>query len=1064
MFPEGSLANSIIVTVWVGILVVAFFNLRFGWVLSGLVVPGYIVPLLLVNPVSALVIIFEAWVTYAISLAICNKTGTWLKLSHFFGRDRFFLLVIISVAVRLTFDAFLFPTMSSYLEHTWDTQLRFQNDLHSFGLIIISLMANQMWKTGFLRGSWHLFVTLAITFLIVKYVIIAGTNFSIANLSFMYEEIAVAILASPKSYIIVLLCCFIASRMNLRYGWEFSGILIPSLLALQWYFPQKILVTFVETFVILGLGTLVLKIPRVANMNIAGARKLVVFFTLGFIYKLTMAYIIEWYNPYLKVSDYFAFGYLLSTLLAIKIHDKKLLIHTTRATLQISLIAVICATFIGFGLTKINLHKFSSTDINIATKPIEKKGESIDEWLLSQKVNFFENKSQGYIRQPSVTEIDNFTLAIKQIDLELQQGSTISQQTQQLFARVGYVILDLGSHYVLQPVEDKTRGVFALNKDPQAYSLLISTPRGLDENLAYDASFSLYKLLNAKYLAISTSPFKNNEDGSSDSLLNPNSFFSFFQKILSNNNVLQVRTTKRDVELVAKRYSHLVKTETDSYLWIKGGLRKGFDLNALSEFTKEPELVWSSPDFFNQQRSASSNGFLELLINQAIANRLKVLASNQQLNVQQVQTELSIEGYLNDLILKEKNYIAPKLSELYIEPKNYEALFLHEQILNPLLELIDVFNKEGEWSEESLTELSNLNELARLFSYQLSEYTYVRNKRKYLILSELPGQSKRYWGTYIFTLGESQPQIVEIPRPIMEIGTFEYGLYLFSRLNARALLIASAHPNANSNGKSDFLSRFNTDNSFNIVHYSLFKHYRNEFLQAQVIRGMGFEQAVESPNIDVLISETNNIDSQEFANDSLSSIENLLNTLNLSHQNTASDDNANQFAIGQGTNSLENQLRYQANKQIITQWISPRLNDNLRQSEEQWLSNKHFTALDIERETQDVFTYLNSATYSEKAFSNELVSSIDSFVSSDNIVYFLDVLNKTEFRFKLITDIDSKHNYLFIFDAEKVVASRNLNGINPKNVSLENRKEEQITKFINDRANWLFAESLEIVP
>jgi len=243
IFPQGSLANSIIVTVWIGILVVAFFNLRFGWVLSGLVVPGYIVPLLLVNPVSAFVIIFEAWITYAISLFICNKTGSWLRLSHFFGRDRFFLLVLISVAVRLSFDAFLFPNLSHFIEQSFDTQLRFQNDLHSFGLIIISLMANQMWKTGIVRGSWHLFVTLGITFLIVKYVVIAGTNFSIANLSFMYEEISVAILASPKSYIIVLVCCYIASHMNLRYGWEFSGILIPSLLALQWYFPQKILVT-----------------------------------------------------------------------------------------------------------------------------------------------------------------------------------------------------------------------------------------------------------------------------------------------------------------------------------------------------------------------------------------------------------------------------------------------------------------------------------------------------------------------------------------------------------------------------------------------------------------------------------------------------------------------------------------------------------------------------------------------------------------------------------------------------------------------------------------------------
>ena len=57
IFPEGGLVSSIITTVWVGVFVLCFFNLRYGWVLSGLVVPGYIVPLLIVKPVAGFVII-----------------------------------------------------------------------------------------------------------------------------------------------------------------------------------------------------------------------------------------------------------------------------------------------------------------------------------------------------------------------------------------------------------------------------------------------------------------------------------------------------------------------------------------------------------------------------------------------------------------------------------------------------------------------------------------------------------------------------------------------------------------------------------------------------------------------------------------------------------------------------------------------------------------------------------------------------------------------------------------------------------------------------------------------
>jgi len=49
------------------------------------------------------------------------------------------------------------------------------------------------------------------------------TNFTISNLSYVYEDIAASMLASPKAYIILITTSFVASRMNLLYGWEFSG-------------------------------------------------------------------------------------------------------------------------------------------------------------------------------------------------------------------------------------------------------------------------------------------------------------------------------------------------------------------------------------------------------------------------------------------------------------------------------------------------------------------------------------------------------------------------------------------------------------------------------------------------------------------------------------------------------------------------------------------------------------------------------------------------------------------------------------------------------------------------
>ena len=93
IFPEGGLAGSIITTVWVGVFVMCFFNLRFGWVLSGLVVPGYLVPLLIVKPFAAVVITIEAVFAYLIVYLFSQKLAPG-RFPSLFGRDRFMGLIL----------------------------------------------------------------------------------------------------------------------------------------------------------------------------------------------------------------------------------------------------------------------------------------------------------------------------------------------------------------------------------------------------------------------------------------------------------------------------------------------------------------------------------------------------------------------------------------------------------------------------------------------------------------------------------------------------------------------------------------------------------------------------------------------------------------------------------------------------------------------------------------------------------------------------------------------------------------------------------------------------------
>ncbi|UOR16561.1 poly-gamma-glutamate biosynthesis protein PgsC/CapC [Qipengyuania aquimaris] len=349
IFPEGGLASSVITTVWVGVFVVCFFNLRFGWVLSGLVVPGYLVPLVILKPLAAGVIILEAVITYLIVYAFSEKLGRG-RWHSVFGRDRFVALVIASIAVRLTMDGWLLPLLADWLGDRVG-QFDWRNNLQSLGLVIVSLLANQFWKPGLVRGLFAALVTTGIAYVIVRFGLMEFTNFRISGISYLYEGLASSILASPKAYIILTITAMLASRMNLKYGWDFSGVLIPALIALQWYQPSKILTSFIEAGVIYAVASLVLRTPIFANTTIEGARKILLFFNIAFVYKLLLGYAVVAFSIDIKMTDLFGFGYLLSTLIAIKAHDKNIFPRLLRSTLQVSLVGAALGNIAGFALS-----------------------------------------------------------------------------------------------------------------------------------------------------------------------------------------------------------------------------------------------------------------------------------------------------------------------------------------------------------------------------------------------------------------------------------------------------------------------------------------------------------------------------------------------------------------------------------------------------------------------------------------------------------------------------------------------------------------------------------------
>jgi len=211
VFSTGMFSSAVFVCIWLGAIVAVVFNLGLGWPLSGLVVPGYLAPLILTRPWLAFTIFLDSAITYFVSYFISERCGRHRYWHTFLGRDRFFLIILVSVIVRLVFDKFAYPIMGEFINHAFSLHFDYRNNLHSFGVVVVALLANFFWGLGFRRSIVPFVSIVFCTVFLIRYVLMVFTNFSIANLSHIYMDIAIYLDATPKSYIILLITAYIAS-------------------------------------------------------------------------------------------------------------------------------------------------------------------------------------------------------------------------------------------------------------------------------------------------------------------------------------------------------------------------------------------------------------------------------------------------------------------------------------------------------------------------------------------------------------------------------------------------------------------------------------------------------------------------------------------------------------------------------------------------------------------------------------------------------------------------------------------------------------------------------------
>lgn len=344
LFPTAGFDRSTTTPVLVGVLLSWLFTESFGWVFAGLVVPGYLAAVFAIDPRAGVVDVAETVFTYALARGIGEHLPRTGLTSRVFGRERFLLIVLCSVVVRLFVEGALLPRLAPHAAGAF----------FSIGLVVVPLAANACWKTGLARGIVQNGVPTLLTWLILRYVLLPHTNLSLAGFELATEDVAASFLDSPKAYILLITGATLAAAANLLDGWDFNGILVPALLSLVVLEPVKLGTTFLEAIVLAAVAQWMLRHTRLSRANVEGPRRLVLFFTLDYALRFSFATVVGRSLPGADVLGLMGFGYLLPTLLAVKIAQRDSIALVLLPTAQVGVSAFALGTLIGFAATMID--------------------------------------------------------------------------------------------------------------------------------------------------------------------------------------------------------------------------------------------------------------------------------------------------------------------------------------------------------------------------------------------------------------------------------------------------------------------------------------------------------------------------------------------------------------------------------------------------------------------------------------------------------------------------------------------------------------------------------------
>ncbi len=351
IFPEHALDNSLHTAILVGLVVTWLLFEAFGWVFAGFVVAGYLAALGMVAPPSLAVVLVESILCYGLVWIVASglsRLGFW---SAVFGRERFLLFVLLALPVRLVVTGLAMPTLTARLLGQGVEPDALGHGLFGVGIVLVPLTANTFWKLGLSRGLVQIGVSGGLTWVLLSQVLARVTNFGFGEFEGTFDTLAVSAWESSRVVLVLVCTVFFGARNNLRYGWDFGGILVPALLAMLVFTPLKLVSTLVEILVLTVVYKAVLGLPGLRSLDLEGPRRIVSIFLVAYLWKWGTAVAADALQLPVRASDLYGFGYLLTSLVVARGLKSGSVLRTLVPTVWTTAQGVLTALPLGYALT-----------------------------------------------------------------------------------------------------------------------------------------------------------------------------------------------------------------------------------------------------------------------------------------------------------------------------------------------------------------------------------------------------------------------------------------------------------------------------------------------------------------------------------------------------------------------------------------------------------------------------------------------------------------------------------------------------------------------------------------